>query len=151
MGDIVDLGKKRKENLEAKTRQVERIFFRELIGCYSSIENGDKIFPVEILDISETGCLIEIPQSSGGLKHFELHSIVNLRLYFTPKSFIDLDARIVRSEEELNSKDVKVYKFGAQFKQYSKNYDVFKTFIDFLKKFAEHSNVDNYSKKVFFL
>jgi len=146
MGEVIDLNKKRQESIEAKTRQFERIFFQELIGCYSAVEGGDKILPIEVLDISETGCLIEIPKSSGGLQYFELNSIISVRLYFTKKSFINLDSKVMRSEDKDNH-----YHFGVKFEQNSRDYDVFKTFIEFISKFAQKSQVDNSSKRVYFL
>lgn len=150
MGEVIDFSKKRQANIEQKQRQFERIFFKELIGCYTAIQEGQKIIPVDIVDISKSGCLIEVPRSAGGDKEFEIDSEVNLRLYFTKKSYIPLVAKVKRVEEATNHRGVQVFHFGAEFDGDLPGHHVLESFVDFVSKFAEFSRVDNESQKVYF-
>ncbi len=151
MGNIVNLDKKRQEKIENKKRQFERIFFSEVIGCYSVIEEGNRIFPIEILDISESGCKIEIPEKAAGVKNFEIDAEVNLRLYFTKKSFVTLTAKIKRSNIIKSDTNANILELGAEFDQDLPGHEVLQSFINFIRSFAEYSNVDNSTKKVYFL
>lgn len=150
MGEVIDFNKKRKESIEQKKRQFERIFFKELIGCYTAIDNGQKIIPVDIVDISKSGCLIELAKSSGGNKEFEIDAEVSIRLYFTKKSYIPLIAKVARVEETTNTRGVEVFHFGAEFDSNLPGHHVLEAFVDFVSKFAEFSRVDNESEKVYF-
>ncbi|MCB9092650.1 MAG: hypothetical protein H6620_08835, partial [Halobacteriovoraceae bacterium] len=64
MGKVIDFTQRRRENIEQKKRQFERVLFKEVIGCYTAIEEGHKIVPIDMIDISPTGCLLEVPVSS---------------------------------------------------------------------------------------
>ena len=57
---VVDFNQKRAQKLDEKRRKTERIFFQNMIGCYSVI--GDRSMrPIEILDVSEDGCSFQVP------------------------------------------------------------------------------------------
>ncbi len=151
MADIINFDLRRKESIAKKKRQFERIFFDEIIGCYSVIEEGSKIFPIDIVDISESGCKISIPENAAGVKNFEIDSEISLRLYFTKKSFVTLVAKVRRSEVDLNKDGKKTLEIGAEFDQSLPGHEVLRSFVQFISSFAEYSKVDNNTKKVYFL
>jgi hypothetical protein len=152
MGEVIDFAKKRKETIEQKKRQFERVFFDELIGCYSAIESEDKVIEVKVLDVSKSGCLIEVPMNSKHDQYFAIDSTVKLRLYFTKKSFIPLEARVARSEEVTSSDrgHKKVIQFGMEFDQNLACHKVLESFVSFIEQFAEYSRVDNQQLKTYF-
>ncbi len=151
MADIIDFNARREANIANKKRQFERIFFQEVIGCYSVIEEGNQIFPIEIVDISESGCKIQVPENAAGEKNFEIDSEISIRMYFTKKSFITLVAKIKRSDITTDKSGKQFLEMGAEFDQSLPGHNVLKSFVQFVSSFAEYSNVDNNTKKVYFL
>src|SRR5690606_25197086 len=57
---VVDFKRIRSERLNEKRRKAERIFFNYLIGVYGIAEE-DRLHPLELIEVSETGCSFQIP------------------------------------------------------------------------------------------
>lgn len=148
---VLDFGKKRAENIAQKKRQFERVLFNEFVGCYTVIENNGTIFPISIVDISAKGCLLEVPDSENVDKQFPINSDVNLRLYFTKKSFIPVVIKIRRKLEVTNDKKNQVVRFGGEFDTTLPSFEALQAFINFVYRFAVHSSIDHKDKKSYFL
>ena len=58
---VLDFIEKRKENVEAKRRNFERILFQNVLGAYTELDQDGTVYPVELVDISKDGCLFQIP------------------------------------------------------------------------------------------
>lgn len=149
MAEIIDFSAKRKETVEKKKRQYERIFFDELIACYSAIESHDQTLPVKVLDISKSGCRLEVSRNSVD-ESFPLGSEMTLRLYFTKKSFISVVAKVVRNDDFTNLKGLNVAEYGLEFDQSLPGHRVLESFVEFVGKFAEYSRIDSELDRVNF-
>lgn len=68
---VFDFGEKRKQSIEQKRRQFERVVFQEFLGVYSVIDDHGTGRPIKLVDISADGCLLQVP--------FSLKAKINLR------------------------------------------------------------------------
>ena len=144
---VIDFEEKRLGNIEKKRRKFERIMFKNILGAYAVIDEGEHLFQVSVIDISRDGLQFETPIIKGQKGQFEKGDEISLRLYFTSNSFlttvIDVKHRQERVEEGRS-----FVRYGASFNKELSSFEALESFIDFLYKFAEHSTVDNKSHKV---
>ncbi len=148
---VLDFNKKRKDNIEHKRRAVERIMFDNFLGTYSVIDGIDAIYPIDIVDISRNGCLIQVPYNKGTLKAFKQDEEYTLRLYFTKASYIPAVVKIKYAKEFVDSDGQHYMQYGCEFDTGVASFEALESFINFLYKFAEHSAVDRGDSKVYFL
>ncbi len=147
---IFDLAEKRKEKIEIKKRQFERVLFDELIGTYTEINDNGTIYPVRLVNVSPTGCLIEIPKSHNPDKKIKMGSEFDLRLYFTKKSYLTISVQIKHRKQEMSEQKSEVIHYGAEFNQESASFPAVRSFVDFVYRFAEYSLVEKEENKAFF-
>jgi len=141
---------KRKESIEKKRRNFERLMFQNVLGCYSMIDNKGAAYPVTLVDISHTGCLFQVPWNVKGDEKMAAGSELTLRMYFTKKSFIPVSVRIKYAKEFIDQNSQTAMQYGCEFDTSTSSFQALSSFIDFLYKFAEHSAVDHGDTKVFF-
>ena len=60
---VINFIEKRKEAIEQRRREFERLLFRNFLGVYTVLSDEGKIIPIEIINISDKGCQIQIPSS----------------------------------------------------------------------------------------
>ena len=83
---VLDFVGKRKETVEKKRRSFERLLFQNFLGAYSVIHEADSIYPVTLVDISNDGCLFQVPWDAKRNKKIDIETELTLRMYFTKKS-----------------------------------------------------------------
>ncbi len=148
---VLDFNKKREDSIEHKRRAVERIMFDNFLGTYSVIDGVDSIYPIDIIDISRSGCLVQVPKNSGTEQTFKIDNEHTLRLYFTKASYIPAIVTI-KYGKDFTGKDGKVYtQYGCEFDTEVPSFEALESFINFIYKFAEHSAIDRGDSKVYFL
>lgn len=151
-GNLLDFNSKRLDNIEKKRRAVERIIFENFLGTYSVVDNDGTIYPVQVVDISRNGCLMQVPDKPGVSKKFALGTEHTLRLYFTKGSYIPAIVFVKYETKHYESKDGQKYlRLGCEFDVTVPSYTAMEAFIEFLYKFAEHSAIDKGDSKVYFL
>jgi hypothetical protein len=148
---VLDFNKKREDNIEHKRRAVERIMFDNFLGTYSVIDGAGGIYPIDIIDISRSGCMIQVPYDKGTDKTFKEGEEFTLRLYFTKASYIPAHVTIKYGKEFTDKNDKKYMQFGCEFDTEVASFEALESFINFLYKFAEHSAVDRGDSKIYFL
>lgn len=149
---ILDFNQKKQQNVEEKRRTYERIMFKNLMGVYSVVEDQVAIFPIELVDISLEGCLIQIPWSPV-LKEensWRLNQELKLRLYFTKGSYLPALVKIKRVQEYVE-KGQSFLRYGLEFDRSVPTFEALKIFIQFLYKYAELSSIDHGDVKALFI
>jgi hypothetical protein len=148
---IIDFGKKKAENIEQKKRQFERILFSEFVGCYSVVDDNGTVYPIDLVDISAKGCMVEVPKAHNPDKQFLIDSEVKIRLYFTKKSYIPVVFKIRHRKETVNDKGKVVVRYGGEFDTTLPSFQAVESFIKFVYQFAAHSRIEEEGNKVYFL
>ncbi len=139
--NIVDFNGYKKDRDQRKKREYERLLFNRLFGVCSFVEQ-DKLIPIDIQDVSYSGIRFRQPAHSefpvkAGTK-------VGMRFYFTPTSFIRLQAEIKRYE--VISADAKRYfEYGCELSKDTKSYEVLHSLIQFMHKYSEVATTDEKS------
>lgn len=149
--EVIDFNEKRKQSIEKKRRNFERVMFENFLGCYSVINQNGSIYQIDIIDISETGLLFQVPWNKNNDKKFEKDKDLTLRLYFTKSSYIPAIVNVKYSTEYLDQDGNSYMRYGCEFDQDNQTFEAVSAFIQFIYKFAEHSSVDKGDHKVYFL
>ena len=148
---VLDFTEKRKENIEKKRRQFERVLFNNFLGAYTVVDQGGSIYPVSLVDISRDGCLFQVPWNIEKDTKFEKDHELTMRIYFTKESFIPVVMNIKYSREFVDEDGLVYMQYGSEFDSSMPSFQAIESFIEFMYKFAEHSSQDKGSRKVYFL
>tara|TARA_Y100001001_G_C7848675_1_gene253280 strand:- start:31 stop:486 length:456 start_codon:yes stop_codon:yes gene_type:complete len=151
MSKVIDFQQKRKDSIEKRKRNFERVLFSEFLGSYAEIdENGTK-YLVTMVDISQEGCLFQVPFHKDAQTHFKQKDDVTVRIYFTKDDFLPLVVNLKHINEYVDEKGDAFLRFGGEFDKSLPSFKAFQPFIDFIYKFAEFSCIDKGESKVYFL
>jgi hypothetical protein len=148
---LIDFVEIRKKNIETKRRNFERILFTNVLGVYTVLDKDGIIFPVELVDVSRDGCLLQIAWNNPKNEMiYKSGEEITFRLYFTKQSFMPVIVK-VRYGKEFVDKDGRTYMhYGCEFDKSVPSFTALSSFIDFLYKYAEVSSTDKGDAKVFF-
>ena len=148
---LLDFVEKRKENIEQKRRTFERVLFKNFLGAYSVLDKEGSVYPIQLVDISRTGCLFEVPWNLKKENPFPKGHELNLRIYFTQESFIPVVVSVAHFKEVISEDGSPMMQYGCAFDKSMPSFEALNCFIEFMHKFAEHSRVDRGDSKVYFL
>jgi len=147
---LINFNDKRKELIEEKRRNFERVIFENFLGAYTVLDKNGVIYPIKLIDISQEGCMIRLPWGQKD-QAMEVGQELTLRFYFTKDSFVPAVCS-VRYSREFIDRDGKDYlNYGLEFDRTMASYAAIKAFVDFLVKFAELSAHDRGDAKVYSL
>jgi hypothetical protein len=145
---VVDFNEAREQRLEEKRRRTERIFFKKLLGVYSVIEHT-QMHPIELIDISESGCSFQVPYDSENIWPSKSDSIP-IRLYFSQDTYLEVFLKIQNSRPSIEANQ-RYVRYGCTIDQEVKSYPAYQQFVRFLKLYAEHSHKDMGDVTLFYL
>lgn len=148
---VLDFIGKRKENIEKKRRNFERLLFQNFLGAYTVIQQGEAIYPVSLVDISHDGCLFQTPWDVQRDEKIASDTELTLRMYFTKGSYVPVVVTMKYGNEFIADDGQTYMQYGCEFDKSMPSFDAMRSFIDFMYKFAEHSAVDHGDYKAFFL
>jgi len=148
---VLDFNEKRKENIEQKRRNFERLLFNNFLGAYTVVDQGGSIYPVSLVDVSHDGCLFQVPWNASKDTMIEHDTEMTMRMYFTKGSFIPVVMEIKYGREFIDEDGQTYMQYGCEFDKSMPSFQAIESFIDFMYKYAEHSSIDKGSQKVYFL
>ncbi len=147
---IIDFKKKRAENIEKKKRQFERVLFSEFVQCYCVTPNGGGLFSVNVIDVSQSGCQLQVEVQENVDKLFKAKKELEIRFFFTKKSFLSARIQVMRiTKAEVAGKQV--LKVGCEFDQKTPSFQAIKAMVGFFYQYAEYSQTESAQNRVFFL
>ena len=139
---VIDFHEKRKESVERKRRNFERVMFKNFLGFHGVIDDEGALSSVKIIDISQTGVLFQLPDFLCKEKKFEEGDVLSLRLYFTKESYIVAFVQVRYTKFHQDPVDGRTMQYGCEFDREVSTFKAFQSFIDFIYKFAEYSYED---------
>ncbi len=148
---LLDFVGKRKESIEQKRRNFERLMFQNFLGAYSVIDDNGSVYPVKLVDLSKDGCLFQVPWDVKKDKAFAQGTELTLRMYFTKQSFVPVVVNLRHSNEHIDENGETYMHYGCEFDKSLPGFEVMEHFINFMYKFAEHSSIDRNENKVYCL
>jgi hypothetical protein len=145
---VVDFNEARELRLEQKRRRTERILFRNLVSVYSMDENS-KPFPVDLIEISETGCSFQVladAPTSSLIKKQE----IPLRIYFSQDTYLEIFAKVMNSRASIE-KNRRYVRYGCEIDKSVKSYTTYRLFVQFLKQYSIDAHRDLGNTTAFYL
>lgn len=143
---VISLSNVRKEKIEEKRRDYERVVFKSNFGVFTYREESG-LNAIEVLDISEGGLQFQTPERSS-LK-LEVGEIIPIRFYFATDHYITIDVKVVRSFTALES-GAAVHRYGCLLDKKMASYAAIYHFVQFITKCAEHGHKDDKHHKVYY-
>ena len=147
---VLDFNQKRKDNIETKRRNFERILFQNFLGADSVIDQNGTIYPITLVDVSHEGCLFQIPWDLNKEDKYPADTEILLRMYFSKKSYIPTVVKVKYGNEFIDNGQTYM-QYGCEFDKSMPSFEAMSYFIEFLYKFAEHSVIDKGDNKSYFL
>jgi hypothetical protein len=149
---ILSFAKKRDEKIAEKKRKFERIVFDHFLGCYPVVDDEGTLFEASLVDISDDGCMFQIPITQGfkGHHRFKIGQEVPLRFYFMKSSFLPIVLDVRHITEFTNSRGDRFFRFGGKFAEETKSLETLRKLIDFMGDYAVTSVEDRGHRKLVF-
>lgn len=144
---VLSFDSARKEQIEERRRNYERVLFKNVLGVYSVMEQQRGLHAIELLDISDKGMSFQLPLNSD--MRPEIGDVLNIRLYFASQSFLPVAIKIVRVMDSI-SEGVPVHQYGCEIDTSFKSYQAVHYLYQFIKACAEHGHVDTDHLKIFY-
>ncbi|MEX1100261.1 MAG: PilZ domain-containing protein [Bacteriovoracaceae bacterium] len=151
MSKVINFQEKRKDSIEKRKRNFERVLFSEFLGSYAEIDANGTKYGVNLIDISREGCLFQTPFAECSKHRFKDNEDVTIRVYFTKDDFLPVVVNVKHGGEYIDEKGDAYLRYGGEFDKSLPSFKAFEPFIEFLYKFAEFSCIDKGESKVYFL
>lgn len=151
MSKVLDFQERRKSLIENKKRNFERIVFQNFLGAYSVIDQAGTIYPITLVDMSQTGCLFQVPWTVGRDEKLPRGEELKLRMYFTKNSFIPVFVEVKYGNEFVDKDGRTHMRYGCEFVTDNESFKAMESFIQFLYLYSEYSQVDKGDHKAFFV
>ena len=151
MSKVINFQEKRKDSIEKRKRNFERVLFSEFLGSYAEIDDNGSKYSVNLVDISKDGCQFQVPFAKFSNHKFKDNEDVTIRVYFTKDDFLPVVVKVKHGKEYIDEKGDAYMRYGGEFDKSLQSFKAFEPFIDFLYKFAEFSCVDKGESRVYFL
>ncbi len=148
---VFDFNERRKQSIEQKRRSFERVMFDELLGVDVVVDDEGSGYPLKLVDVSHQGCLFQVPFSPKAKQRFAAGEEVTLKVFFTKTSFLPVVVKLRHATEFVDQRGDAYWRCGGEFDTSLPSFTAFKTFIEFMYKYAEFSCRDSASHKVYFL
>ncbi len=148
-GDVVDFNRVREKKLEEKRQNAERIFFKQILGVYCVVA-GQKVHEVAIVDVSSDGISFRVPFNERNPWPTDLDKDLQLRLYFTQDTYLPVIARI-QNTAQLIDEGVRYHRYGCSIDKTVSSYPAYRSFVDFLKMYAEQARQDKGDVTLFYI
>lgn len=144
---VVDFEQAREQRLAEKRRKAERIFFKHLLGVYTV--TGDQTMPIELLEVSETGCSFQVPFDPRKPWPADTNDIP-LRLYFSQDTYLPIVVKVENSSPSIDG-GVRYVRYGCSVDPTTSSFEAYQQFVRFLKLYAEHAHKDTGNVTLFYL
>lgn len=151
MSKVISFEDKRRDSIEKRKRNFERVLFTEFLGSYAEIDDHGTKYSVNLIDISRTGCMFQVPYAKYSKHRFNDNEEVTVRVYFTKDDFLPLVIKVKHGAEYIDEKGDAYLRYGGEFDTSLPSFQAFQPFIEFIYKFAEFSCIDKGESKVYFL
>ncbi|OFZ78388.1 MAG: hypothetical protein A2583_13945 [Bdellovibrionales bacterium RIFOXYD1_FULL_53_11] len=145
---VVDFNAARAQRMDEKRRNAERIFFNNLLSVYC-VTGGDKLRPVEIIEVSEDGCSFRVPFDAANPWPSDAENIP-LRLYFSQDTYLQVHVNIANSRPSIES-GKRFVRYGCEIDKGVTSYPAYQQFVKFLKLYSEHAHKDMGDLTVFYI
>jgi hypothetical protein len=148
---VFDFNERRKQSIEQKRRQFERVVFEEFLGVDAVIDDNGSGHPVKLLDVSADGLQFQVPFGPNTAQQFKAGTDLTLKLTFSKGTYLPVVVKVRHAKEFVDSKGDVYWRCGTEFDKTLPSFKAMESFIEFIYQYAEFSCRDNVAHKVYFL
>jgi len=136
--NVLDLEAQREKVKEERRLGLQRLILgRESRWPNVALEDGGKLRPIEVLNISQGGFAFQVNQSLSE-SPIDEGSEVKIRFYFTETTYIPVNCFVTRFTPCEDSEGRSFVEYGCEFNKSLKSYEGIKSFVDLLYSLKNH-------------
>ena len=142
---VIDFASVRAQRNLDNRRNFERFVLRHMIDVYCEIDGGAQQLPLEIVEVSESGCSFRLPTDQGKvLPRDTMGEIVPLqfRFYFSRDSYLRVGLFVVNSTRDIGNGGSAI-RFGCKIDESFASAEAYRQFVRFMEQFAKHALSDS--------
>jgi hypothetical protein len=142
-GNVVDFTSARAQRNLDNRRVFERFFMQHMVDVYCEI-NGREMIPVEMVEISESGCSFRVPADKTEVLPRDTTGAIqplNIRLYFSKDSYLRIGMSVVNSTRDIAHKG-QAMRYGCRIDESYASTDAYRQFARFMAQFVAHAARD---------
>lgn len=143
-GNIVDFISVRAQRSMDNRRTFERFFMQHLVDVYCEINGSKEMLPVEMVEVSETGCSFRVrAEKTEILPRDTTGKIlpIQLRLYFSKDSYLRIGMTVVNATRDIAASG-RTMRFGCRVDETFASTEAYRQFARFMQLFANHAARD---------
>jgi hypothetical protein len=141
--NVVDFTTARSQRNQDNRRAVERFFLGRMVDVICEI-GGKAEFPLELVEVSETGCSFRITNEKRHLLPYDTAGKplpLNTRFYFSSDSYLKVGLNIVNVTADIADGHQSV-RVGCQVDPAFASSEAYRQFVRFMDEFAQHCSRD---------
>lgn len=141
---VIDFTSARAQRNLDNRRAVERFFLQHMIDVYCEIDGGQKQLPIEIVEVSETGCSFRLTVDKGtALPRDTTGALIPIlaRFYFSRDSYLRIGFSVINVTQEIGSQG-KSMRYGCRVDETFASAEAYRQFARFMEQFARHAMRD---------
>jgi hypothetical protein len=134
--NIIQLSDVRARRTQENRRKFERFFLRDMMQFFCMVDN--RTLPIELLDVSETGCSFRVPQDKrdeDGMKDVRDGSQVSIRIYLSRDTYLLLGMQVL-SLVPMTENGRTYVRYGCALDQGFGSYAAFRQMVKFIDTYA---------------
>lgn len=139
---VINLNEKKKEIIENKRREFERVLFKQLLGVYCFLEENSTPIPITLIDLSKKGMLMQSTLKNKNFFQEKINEIITIRLYFSSHSYLPVKAFVKHITDYEDKTGIDSIRIGLELDESSSNYHAIDLFTQFIFEYAQHSIID---------
>jgi hypothetical protein len=143
-GNVVDFTSVRAQRSMDNRRTFERFFMQHLVDVYCEINGAKEMLPVEMVEISESGCSFRVRAEKVELLPRDTTGAIlplQIRLYFSKDSYLRIGMSVVNSTRDIAANG-QTTRFGCRVDETFASTEAYRQFARFMQLFANHAARD---------
>jgi hypothetical protein len=142
---VIDFAQVRAQRNLDNRRNFERHFLQHIVDVYCETGKEGEMVPVEIVEVSESGCSFRISTESSKLLPRDTTGTLlplPLRLYMSRDSYMRIGLFVINSTRDIAG-GIQSIRFGCRVDNTFASSEAYRQFVRFMEQFARHAQRDS--------
>lgn len=128
---VINLSKVRESRRTDERRRVRRTMLKDFVQTFFTHHQGDKLFPVELIDASAEGCSFKVRYDADMETNDRFQGPLSLRLYLSRDTYIVVGVDVINSTP-LVEDGGKYVRFGCRVDRSFSSYTAYRQLLQFI-------------------
>ena len=142
--NVVDFTSVRAQRSLDNRRTFERFFMQHIVDAYCELAGGREMVPLELVEVSETGCSYRIPSEKTSVLPRDTTGAIlpiQMRLYFSKDSYLRIGMFVVNQARDIAHHGNST-RFGCRVDETFASSEAYRGFVRFMEQFSNHAARD---------